>query len=103
MTTATRQWWIDNDGDHLCICEGEVNDCGEREEVAVLHCNRPSLRASQPANASLIAAAPELLDACKHALHALNTAPRFRCGVLNSYDIASMLNHAIAKAEGRTE
>lgn len=53
------------------------------------------------ANARLIAAAPELHEACKHALHALNTAPRFRCGKFNSYDIASMLEHAIAKAEGR--
>lgn len=60
-------WWIDEDGDYLCICEGEANEFGEREEVALLHCNRPSLRATQPQNARLIAAAPELLAALKMA------------------------------------
>jgi len=61
MAHTPGQWWIDEDGDCLCICEGEVNEYGEREEVAILHCNRPSLRATQPANARLIAAAPEML------------------------------------------
>ena len=59
--------------------------------------------AQYPYDQRLAKAAPDLLEACRHALHALNTAPRFRCGTLNSYDIASMLGHAIAQAEGRTD
>jgi hypothetical protein len=60
-------WWIEDNDDHICICEGEVNDCGEREEIALLYCNRPSLKATQPANARLIAAAPEMLAALRAA------------------------------------
>lgn len=56
-----------------------------------------------PDDLALMAAAPDLLEACRHAVHALNTAPRFRCGTFNSYDIASMCDHAIAKAEGRSD
>jgi len=63
MAHTPGPWWIDEDGDYLCICEGEVNEYGEREEVATLACNRPSLLLCQPANARLIAAAPELLEA----------------------------------------
>ena len=64
MAHTPGPWWIDEDGDYLCICDGEVNEYGEREEVATLACNRPSLRHCQPANARLIAAAPELLAIC---------------------------------------
>lgn len=52
------------------------------------------------ANARLIAAAPELLAACKQALACLNHAPRFSTpqGV-DSYDTAALLDRVINKAE----
>lgn len=60
-------WWIDEDegGGCLVICEGDENKFGEREEIAVLYRNRPSLVATQPANARLIAAAPALLQSLR--------------------------------------
>ena len=58
--------------------------------------------ATYPCDQRLARAAPALLEAARHAVHALNTAPRFRCGVFNSYDIASMCDAAIAAAEGLT-
>ncbi|NBT75763.1 MAG: hypothetical protein EBT15_07315 [Betaproteobacteria bacterium] len=64
MAHTPGPWWIAEDGDYLCVCDGEVNEYGEREEVATLACNRPSLRHCQPANARLIAAAPALLAIC---------------------------------------
>jgi hypothetical protein len=52
-------------------------------------------------NAHLIAAAPELLEAIRKAVFALNTARRFSVGDTNSYAIAALCDKAIAKAEGR--
>ena len=54
-----------------------------------------------PANAHLIAAAPDLLAALKLAVTALNAAPRFRVPSLSSdsYRIASICDRAIAAAE----
>jgi len=53
--------------------------------------------------------APDLLDVCREALAALNTAPRFKVpsnGVFpakdtDSYAIASRLEKAVARAEGK--
>jgi len=53
--------------------------------------------------------APDLLDVCREALAALNTAPRFKVpsnGIspakdTDSYAIASRLEKAIAKSEGK--
>lgn len=53
--------------------------------------------------------APDLLDVCREALSALNRAPRFKVpsnGIspakdTDSYAIASRLEQAIAKAEGK--
>lgn len=58
---------------------------------------------------ALIAAASELLDVCRDALAALNTAPRFKVpsnGIspardTDSYAIAARLEKAIANAGGR--
>lgn len=58
--------------------------------------------AKYPYDQRLVRAAPELLAAVRHAVCALNAVPMFRFGVFNSYDIASMCDHAIAKAEGRS-
>lgn len=54
-------------------------------------------------SATLICAAPELLEACREALAALNTAPRFKVPSrdTDSYAIAVRLEKAIAKAEGQ--
>jgi hypothetical protein len=98
------EWWIDEDGEYLCICEGEANEFGEREEVAMLHTNRPSLKASQYENARLIAAAPGLLKA---ASELLNNIGKF--GLVDEsgsaleviHDGIVALSRAIDRAEGR--
>lgn len=56
----------------------------------------------QEANAHIMAVSPELLDALRQAVHALNTAPRFAVPVLDSdsYAIAAICDRALAKAEG---
>ena len=41
MAHTPAPWWIDEDLDCLCICDGEANEFGEREEIAVLYTNRP--------------------------------------------------------------
>lgn len=46
-----------------------------------------------PANAALIVAAPELLDACKYALGAIKVDPNYG-------DAVRVLRRAIAKAKG---
>jgi hypothetical protein len=51
-------------------------------------------------NAELISAAPELFDACRYALRALNVAARFPVGDTDSYAIASMCDRALRKAAG---
>ena len=101
---AESEWWIDEDGDYLCICEGEPNEFGEREEVAMLHTNRPSLKASQYENARLIAAAPGLMKA---ASELLNNIDKF--GLVDESGSALKVIHggivalsrAIDRAEGR--
>jgi hypothetical protein len=103
MAHTPGPWWIDEDGDYLCICEGEVNEYGEREEVATLACNRPSLLLCQPANARLIAAAPELLAS----LRWLVSSAKMRSPVGGwAYMISDRrmeeARAAIAKAEGIT-
>lgn len=57
----------------------------------------------QAANAALIAAAPELLDALRQAVTALNVKERFKVQGTDSYAIAALCDKAIAKAEGRTD
>lgn len=101
---AESEWWIDEDGDYLCICEGEPNEFGEREEVAMLHTNRPSLKASQYENARLIAAAPNLLKAAGELLHNIG-----KFGLVDEsgsaleviHDGIVALSRAIDRAEGR--
>jgi hypothetical protein len=52
----------------------------------------------QMANRQLIATAPEMLAALLLAQGALNTAPRFRVGDTDSYNIAATVDGVIAKA-----
>jgi hypothetical protein len=54
----------------------------------------------QEANACLATAAPAMLEALRLAQSALNTAPRFRVGDTDSYQIAAQVDHAIAEATG---
>ena len=52
------------------------------------------------ANAALIAVAPELFEVLRKAIHALNTAPRFKVEVLDtdSYAIVAECDRAIRRA-----
>jgi len=52
----------------------------------------------QEANSRLATAAPTMLAALLAAQQALNTAPRFRVGETDSYQIASEVDAAIAQA-----
>jgi hypothetical protein len=52
----------------------------------------------QHANRQLITTAPAMLEALRLAQAAWNTAPRFRVGDTNSYDIAAIVDSAIATA-----
>ena len=97
MTHTPGPWWVDTDGDYLCICESDVNDCGEREEIATLACNRPSHRHCQPANARLIAAAPDLYAVCKLLFQSMGEV------IEDQNEVAfSDLRMALMKAEGET-
>lgn len=49
----------------------------------------------------LTVAAPDLLDALRQAVEALNTAPRFRVGDSDSTKIANLCDRAIAFATGK--
>ena len=52
----------------------------------------------QEANARLATAAPAMLEALRLAQRALNTAPRFRVGDTDSYEIAAIVDAAIKAA-----
>ena len=56
----------------------------------------------QEADAHLMAASPEMLDALQQAVTALNTVPRFAVPALDtdSYAIASICDRALARAKG---
>lgn len=62
---TSERWRCDDEGESLIICNGPDNEHGEREEIATLHANRPTLAASQRSRAKLMAAAPELLAALR--------------------------------------
>ena len=53
----------------------------------------------QEANGRLIVAAPAMLEALRLAQRAFNTAPRFRVGDKDSYQIAAIVDKAIAEAD----
>ena len=99
-------WFLEWDKD----CESfQIHDAqpDENDEVfmtiATVHVGeRPSSQAHQPANARLIAAAPELLAALKElALWAQD--PDAYCGDFSEADLVRAAWQAIAKAEGRGE
>jgi hypothetical protein len=54
----------------------------------------------QEANVRLATAALAMLEALRLAQRALNTAPRFRVGDMDSYQIAAQVDNAIAEATG---
>jgi len=90
-------WYLDPEPDdsHYQISDGaegiarvEVWDGDEDPEVMGV----------AMANARLIAAAPDLLEALRLAQRALNTAPRFQVGDSDSYRIASTVDRAITQA-----
>ncbi len=89
---------------HFENCEGWTVAGPNHELVA--YCDHPlDDKIDEPspaeANAQLIAAAPDLLDALEQAVAALNEAPRFAVLGLDtdSYKIAAICDKAIAKAK----
>lgn len=81
--------WV-TPGDTLYI------SCPKWHIAAICHNAKPRECAL---NAVLIASAPELLDACKTAVDALNQIPCKRLHEGTSYDVAALLGRVIAKAE----
>jgi hypothetical protein len=75
----------------------EVFDA-EQNKIFDTHEDLPS--EVQEGNACLASAAPQMLAALELAQQALNTAPRFRVGVTDSYQIAAAVDRAIAGATG---
>lgn len=78
----------DPDGIHPDIYIAEIAEEDGEDRIA-----SPE---QQAANGRLITAAPELLAALRLAQRALNTAPRFRVGDIDSYQIASIVDQAVA-------
>lgn len=84
-------WWqIDVD----YVARGRIGEIAPR--IAELR----AFTDENKANAYLIAAAPELLEALQQAVRALNIQPNFKVGDTNSYAIASLCDRSIAKALG---
>ena len=80
----------DPNGRHPDIYIAEIAHSDEEGRVA-----SPE---QQHANRQLITAAPAMLEALLLAQRALNTARRFRVGDTDSYDIAAIVDKAIATA-----
>jgi hypothetical protein len=80
----------DPNGRHPDIYIAEIAHSDEEGRVAS--------HEQQHANRQLITAAPAMLEALLLARAALNTAPRFRVGETDSYDIAAFVDKAIATA-----
>jgi hypothetical protein len=80
--------WFEPYDDGMPVNEITVCDAGGEELAAWLD---EELR--------LRLAASDLLAALERAVDALNTAPRFRVGDTDSYDIASLCDRAIAQAK----
>ncbi len=86
---------------------GEVGVEAGDEGVIVadkIHCEEwkepPEIEAEQRANAKLIAAAPDLLKACKSALEGVRRLTAYENGYQWAVSLAAELSRAIKKAEG---
>jgi len=90
-------WTYTDNGEEITI------DCGEIYGAAVLWAGDSDdwPHAQQLANARLIAAAPQLLEACIQARAAL--PDRSLCESGGQRSVVDMLNAAIAAAEGKVE
>jgi hypothetical protein len=80
----------DPNGRHPDIYIAEIAHCDDEGRVASYE--------QQHGNRQLITASPTMLEALLLAQAALNTAPRFRVGDTDSYQIATIVDHAIAVA-----
>jgi hypothetical protein len=80
----------DPNGRHPDIYIAEIAHSDDEGRVATYE--------QQTGNRQLITAAPEMLAALLFAQGALNTAPRFRVGETDSYNIAAIVDKAIATA-----
>jgi hypothetical protein len=73
----------------------------DAEQNKIFDTNEDMPSEIQEANACLAAAAPAMLEALLLAQRALNTAPRFRVGDTDSYQIAAQVDKAIKASNTR--
>jgi len=87
-------------------CESEFTIHSDYSQIGMIERwngdDDQEVMAEAEANARLVAAAPDLLEALEQAVQALNTAPRFAVPHLStdSYQIAAFCDHAIIKVKG---
>lgn len=100
-------WYLEYDGerDSYMVYDAPPNEDGEVfMTIAEVHVGeRASSQCHQPSHARLIAAAPELLDACREAVSAITYLLSNDDDDPNYADTLNTLAAAITKAEGRSE
>jgi hypothetical protein len=82
--------------------EINIDDDQYAHTVAAVWARVPGLRVGAEADARLIAAAPDMLTACKHALTIVNEYEASPTGYAGTIVLRKLLEDAIAKAEGRS-
>ena len=81
---------------HIPTLEVRGRDALDFHEVGVRSLERALVRAYQSGQS-------EAIETLELALDALNTAPRFRVGALDSYAIASRIHAVLTKTKGDTQ
>lgn len=81
-------------------CEGRTVVANDPNGIAFNLAHLPGEHPMQEANARLIAAAPDLLEACKPALEMLDCAEMERMKLRGKAKTIRQLRAAIAKAQG---
>ena len=88
---------LHQDGAHYFSSVAQVNPSGYLDYLICQCADKGSLQKTR-ANARLIAAAPDLLEACKAAYEVLADIPG---GLTSAFNAAYKCRNAIANAEGR--
>ena len=87
----------DNTNEEYDITNSKADENGEYEKIiATVWSDRPSLKETAELDAKLIAAAPELLDALRRAINALNCVKNFTTSEgIKSYALLSELDKLV--------